>query len=369
MNLTLHFSLRYLLASLALTLALAGCSTIDSLTNKDSGIDYKSSKSAPKLELPPDFTQGASATRLSAARVTSANAIGTTPVAASGAPAVLPISSRVRMERNGNQRYLVVNLPAEQVYPVLTDFWKDNGFTLAIDNPQTGIMETDWAENRANLPASGLRSVLGGIFDKIVDSGLRDKYRTRIERAGSGTEIYLSHRGSKEAAAGGQRGSEVVTSARNGDVELESDFLRRIMLRFGSDEAAAKTAVAGTSAAPATPRAKMVGNAIELNDGYDAAYRRVGAALDRAGFVIDDRDVSKGEYFTRYARNLGDADKGFFSRLFGSSEKDKLAGARKVKVTVSRAANPVVNVTDDKGAAAEADISKAMIGVLFEELK
>ena len=366
-----------LLASFALALSLGACSSINNLIGSDSGIDYKSSKSAPKLDVPPDFTQAGAAGRASATRVISANASnsGAAPNATSTTGAssnVLPVNTRVRMERNGAQRFLVVDLPAEQVYPALATFWKDNGFTLSTDSPQTGIMETDWAENRANLPASGLRSILGGIFDKVVDSGLRDKFRTRIERVGNSTEVYLTHRGSKEAAAGGALGKEVVTSARDNDVELQSEFLRKMMLRFGADEASAKGALVGQAGAQPTAsaaRARMSGTqAIELDDSFDAAWRRVGGALDRAGFTIDDRDVTKGEYFVRYARNLGDSDRGFFSKMF-SSNSDKLAGARKLKLSLSRAAKPLLTVTDEKGAPAETDISKNMLSVMLEELK
>ena len=349
---------------------LGACSSVSKLLDTDSaGIDYKSSKSAAKLEVPPDLTQLSAAGRLSGSRsAISASA----PLAA--VSNVLPQNTRVRMERNGAQRYLVVDLPAEQVYPVLTSFWKDQGFTLAIDSPQTGIIETDWAENRAKLPASGLRSLMGGFMEKIFDSGLRDKFRTRIDRLGNSTEVYISHRGSKEAAVDNRAGAEVKVSARDNDVELENDFLRRLMLRFGASESTATNAVnspaaAMQAAAPQVARARVVGaDSIQLDDNFDSAYRRVGAALDRAGFTIDDRNVSTGEYFVRYARNRGDADAGIFAKLFGGS-RDALSGARKLKVAVSRSGSATVKVTDDKGAAAEADLTKTVVSVLVEELK
>ena len=43
-------------------------------------------------------------------------------------------------------------------------------------------METDWAENRANLPQTGLRKLIGKALDSVYDTGMRDMFRTRVEK-------------------------------------------------------------------------------------------------------------------------------------------------------------------------------------------
>ena len=111
----------------------------------------------------------------------------------------------VRIERAGNQRWLVVNRTPEKVWPSLRDFWTDNGFLLTTDEQNIGIIETDWAENRAKLPQDFIRATLGqSCLIRLYSTGERDKFRTRIERNGNGsTEIYVSHRGMIEKYASG----------------------------------------------------------------------------------------------------------------------------------------------------------------------
>ena len=105
----------------------------------------------------------------------------------------------MRIERDGDRRWLVVDKPAADLYPQIKDFWQENGFLLLIDSPSTGIMETDWAENRAKIPEDWLRRTLGKVLDSIYSTGERDKYRTRVESLSpDSTEISISHRGMEE---------------------------------------------------------------------------------------------------------------------------------------------------------------------------
>jgi outer membrane protein assembly factor BamC len=265
----------------------------------------------------------------------------------------------------------VVDAPAEQVFPIVVDFWKDLGFTLSTESAQTGIVETDWAENRAKAPASGLRRLVGGILDGMFDSGERDKYRSRLERAGNSTEIYISHRGTRELATGNRADTQIKTANRDGDAELEADFLRRLMLRFGANEATAAAATATSPAATANTfapaRARIVAgqNALELDDAYDAAWRRVGLALDRSGFTTEDRNYATGEYFIRYARTSKD-DSGFFSKLFGRGNSNN---SQKLKLVLQKSTPSTLLIQSATGGAADADIAKNLLNVLRDELK
>ncbi len=349
-------------------MATTACSTVNKLLDNDASIDYKSSKSAPKLEVPPDLTQLRTSERYSTAR---ASILGQPGFASSSNSAVLPANSRARIERSGNTRYLVVNAPAEQVFPIVVDFWKDLGFTLSTESAQTGIVETDWAENRAKVPASGLRKLLGGVLDSTFDSGERDKYRSRLERVGNSTEIYLSHRGTRELVTGNRSDAQIKTTNRDGDAELEADFLRRLMLRFGANEAAATSATATssgvTSANLPAARARIVAgkNALELDDGYDAAWRRIGLALDRSGFTMEDRNYSTGEYFIRYAL-ASKEESGFFSKLFSSDKKNS---SQKLKLVLQKSTPTTLLIQSESGAAVDADIAKNLLNVLRDELK
>ena len=344
---------------LSAVMVVSGCSTVGNLLDSDSSVDYKSSKTAQKLEVPPDLTQLRSAERFNSARAVSA----AIPVTQASSTQVLPQTSKARIERLGTARYLVVDLPPEQAFPMVVSFWKDLGFTLAIENPQTGVIETDWAENRAKLPKTGL----GKFLDFLTDSGERDQYRTRLERVGNTTEIYLSHRGTKETVSGSKFDSTISTARRDGSAELESDFLRRLMLRFGVEANTAKAAVtAGVIVAPDRARIAAGKNVLEIDDVYDTAWRRVGLALDRTGFTIDDRNFSTGEYFIRYARDLSVNKPGFFEGLFSGEKKD---ASKKLKLVLQKGDKSTLTVQSETGASADADITKSLLTILRDELK
>jgi outer membrane protein assembly factor BamC len=343
------------------SLVLSGCASVSSLTDQDA-IDYKSSKSAVRLEVPPDLTQLRPNDRFvqrgstSAAQVSSVNS-----------NEVLPQSTTARIERANGARWLVVNLPAEKVFPIVTDFWKQLGFTLAIESPQMGVIETDWAENRAKLPQDGLRKLLGGVIDGLYDTGDRDKYRVRLERAGAGTELYISHRGTKEYNASTTKEADIKTVQRNGSAELEAEFLRRLLLRFGADEASAKAAVA--SNAPPKPRAVIVENTLAIDEPFESAWRRTGIALDRTGFTVEDRNFSEGVYYVRYSRNVKDEDLGFFKRVF-TSEKERLSASQKLKIILTKSGVPVkLTVTTEAGGAPVGEVTNNLLKVLQDELK
>src|SRR4029079_17134224 len=113
---------------------------------------------------------------------------------------VLPEFEKLRIERAGTQRWLVVDEPPEKLWPVVKDFWQENGFLVKLELPEAGVMETDWAENRANIPQGGVRYLLGSFLDQIYSTSERDKFRTRLDPApdGKGPEGYNRHRGMQE---------------------------------------------------------------------------------------------------------------------------------------------------------------------------
>ena len=279
----------------------AACTWTSSMLEGDK-LDYKSQATTLKvksLEVPPDL--GAVArddrydipadkgpTTLSQYQQQKASA-PTTPTG----PNVLPQIQGARMERAGGQRWLVVNLKPDQVWPVAKEFWQEQGFLIKSESQDTGIMETDWAENRAKIPQDFIRNTIGKVLDGMYSTGERDKFRTRIERTpDGGSEIYISHRGAKEVIVGVQ-GGDTVWEPRASDPELEAEFLRRLLVRLGSDKEQAKTVVAAGYATPNAEqaRSKLVAAGqgtqgyVELQDTFDRAWRRVGLALDRVGFT------------------------------------------------------------------------------------
>jgi outer membrane protein assembly factor BamC len=311
-------------ALLMSSLVLSGCSTInDTLIGEK--IDYKSgAQKGPSLDVPPDLSQLTRDNRYAVPGVAvTANTFQSDRASRAGQVGIAAGSvGDVRIERSGNQRWLVVNRPADKLWEPVREFWKTSGFQLSIDQQDLGIIETDFAENRAKLPQDFIRNTLGRVLENLYSTGERDKFRTRLERTASGgTEIFISHRGMIEVVtATSSSSTSTVWQARPADPELEAEFLRRLMVQLGVSPDQSKALIA-VDAARQTSRIETVNNqqVLLVDDGFDRAWRRVGLGLDRTGFTVEDRDRSKGLYFVRYVAPLSDnKSSGFFGNLFSS---------------------------------------------------
>ncbi|MBK7261661.1 MAG: outer membrane protein assembly factor BamC [Rubrivivax sp.] len=362
-------------AVLALAATLAGCSSIDNFLSGDK-IDYRNSASKTRaLEVPPDLTQLARDPRYAPqGGVISAAATPQTPSLQGGVlmqSAVVPSAlGKVRVEKQGQLRWLVAEAPPEVIYPEIKAFWEERGFKLTTDNPQAGVMETDWVENRAKLPNDLIRSTLGRLVDRLYDSGERDRFRTRLERGPNGTEIYLSHRGLEEIYTNELK-DNTAWRPRNSDAQLESEMLARLLARLGAQtEATAKSAVAGAPEAPAKARELAAPATMEVDEPFDRAWRRVGLALDRGGFTVEDRNRSAGLFFVRYVdpKTAGIDEPNFFARLFGAKGPDK--NPVRYRVTLKgEGAKTVVAVQTSAGAPETGDAGKLIVSRLVRELR
>ena len=380
-------------ATLALALMLGGCASVENLLSGEK-IDYRSqsAKTTP-LEVPPDLTQLARDSRyqpqsgsVSATQMQQQ----TSAVPSANAPAAnvaVNAAGDVRIVREGNQRWIVTSLPPEQIWPVLRSFWLERGFTLAVDNAEVGVMETDWAENRAKLPNDMVRNLIGKVLDSLYSTSERDRFRTRLERSPAGTEVYISHRGMQEVYTNQQR-DITMWQPRPNDPQLEAEFLSRLMLRLGAkDEGAVRTAVAATNPGTAAPtaapaaaaqpaRARLVtggpGAAMEVDEAFDRAWRRVGLALDRGGFTVEDRDRSAGLYYVRYVdpKSAGKDEPGFFSKLFGWDSKDASSALQRYRLSVKTTGSKTqVAVLNSQGNADSGEAARQIVARLVDELK
>ena len=370
--------LNTLACAAALTCFLSGCSTLE-----ESKIDYKSASKAPTLEVPPDLTQLKRDSRYQVAGSTSALSMAATSGPAGRVANDAGIASNqagnARIERTGPQRYLVIQQNADSVWEPLREFWKDNGFVLNIDQPQLGIMETDWAENRAKLPQDFIRKAIGKALDSLYSTGERDRFRTRVERTANGLEITITHRGMAEVYTTTSKDATVWTP-RASDPELEIEFLRRLMLRLGGQSllASASSSNATSSAAVSTPITGMPTDvkvikqnnlpAIEINDGFDRAWRRVGVAIDRSGFTVEDRDRAQGVFFVRYAPSGSNKEPGFFAKLFTSDKAVPTLAKYRIAVT-SKGDVSTVQVQGADGIPETSANADKIIKLLADEIK
>jgi len=362
------------LALTAIAFSLAACTTVF----ESDKVDYKASKKAPPLDIPPDLTQLQKDNRYAVPDgrgVATASGFqqqrGTAPAvaAASGEQIGQVPTDTIRIERNGNQRWLVVKETPEQLWPQLLEFWHNSGFTVETESPQTGIMETNWAENRAKIPQDFLRRTIGKVFDSAYSTGERDKFRTRLERRPDGsTEIYVSHRGAEEVLTGPQKETSTWT-ARPNDPELEAEFLSRLMAQLTGTKVKEATAFV-TNAPLEAQHARLEGNKVVVDEGFDRAWRRVGLALDRVGFTVEDRDRVQGIYFVRYVDPDAVKKDGFFSKLFGSDDKNKEAQKFRVLVSaVPSATTSDVTVQTNDGKPETSPTGAKILKLLADELK
>jgi outer membrane protein assembly factor BamC len=349
--------------------ALAGCSFL-----QGEKIDYKSASRGPSLEIPPDLTQLSRDPRYQLPGGASAPVSASTYQSGQAAVASVPTAAAqvgdVRIERAGNQRWLVVNRPADQLWQPVRDFWQENGFVLTLDQANLGIMETDWAENRAKIPQDFIRNSVGRLLDSFYSTGERDRFRTRLERgANGGTEIFISHRGMQEVYTNQQK-EATVWQPRDPDPELEAEFLRRLMVKLGVPQEQATRSAAAASPVRQISRVASVNNlpVVQIDEGFDRAWRRVGLALDRSGFTVEDRDRAQGTYFVRYVPpNPDKKEAGFFARIFSREETQQ---PLKLRIAVrSQGESTTVSVLDDKGTPTGSPDAQKIVKLIADDIK
>ncbi|MBW7902927.1 MAG: outer membrane protein assembly factor BamC [Rhodocyclaceae bacterium] len=372
---------------LSSVVALAACGAVGLETKK---VEYKSAAKAPTLETPPDLIAPARDDRFAVPdsggrgqATFSAYANERTPEArAAKGSDVLPQVDKVRIERSGSQRWLVVPGTPDKHWDLIREFWQETGFLIKLELPEAGVIETDWAENRAKIPQDFLRNFLGRVIDSLYATAERDKFRTRLEPGSEPgtTDIFISHRGMYEIFVSEGK-DQTRWQPRPADPELEAEMLRRLMVRFGTEEQRATAAVAAVQDRPAE-RAKIVragaggASVLEVQERFDRAWRRVGLALDRVGFTVEDRDRTKGLYFVRYVDPEADATskkdgEGWLARLnpFKSSEATALSKVQYRIHVVDADDRSTVSVLAREGGADDSETARKILGLLHEQLK
>ncbi|HLO94235.1 MAG TPA: outer membrane protein assembly factor BamC [Burkholderiaceae bacterium] len=362
--------------------SLTACSSIEGMIGTDK-VDYRTgAKQTSGLDVPPDLTQLNQERRNTGGVVTASEMANqkTAPRASAAATAgnvALNAVGDVKLERVNGQRVLRSSLTPEQLWPQVRGFWMGMGFEIASEQAEIGVMETNWAENRAKLPLDFIRRTIGQALDNLYSTGERDKYRTRVERVNGGTEITIYHRGMQEVYTGQQR-DQTVWQPRPADASLEGEMLSRLMLKLGGREVDAKEALQANAGSASTTKLAVepaarnladVPTSLSVNEDFDRAWRRVGQSLDRHGFTVEDRDRKLGLFFLRYAdpNMVGKEEPNFFSRFFGFG---KTVTANRYRVLVkSDGSKSVVSITDSQGVQQTDDNAKRILSLLLEDLR
>lgn len=362
-------------------LILAGCSAVG-IENKR--VDYKSAANKmPTLEVPPDLTTPVTKNQhiipgsdgevtanfsdfVKGGQVTQAG-IGAT---------VLPEVKNAHIERSGTQRWLVVGGKVENVWPLVKEFWQEQGFIIKLDNPAAGIIETDWTERQAKVQKSGLSKILSKVFNQLSSSGEQDMYRTRLERSkdGSSAEIYISHRGMEEVLDVDKNGYK--WRPRPNDPGLEASMLQLLMAKLGGEQTPkSQEGVVGSSLTAATmPKLQEINGhkTIILNEPFDKSWRQIGLALDQAGIEVQDKDRASGIYFVSAGKDTA-KKKGWANNLMfwrndsdQKSTKNSVDGTR-YRVTV-RENKAVTEVSALNGDAGKDEATQRITELLYKQL-
>lgn len=365
------------MAALALALVtLAGCDTLNDWFASDR-VNYKGAGTAPPLNVPSDLQ--ATQTQQKYVAPPANLALGGAPkrvvTAAGNSTEGVPNAQDplgMHIERDGDRRWLVVDgRTPEQLWPQLQEFWQDNGFVLKTDAPTTGIMTTDWAENRANIPDDWFRRTVGKVIDFAYSSGTRDSFRTLVSRgAGDATDISITHSAMEEMLTGQDKTSSKWVE-RPRDPALEALFLVKLMEKFGLTDAQSKQLLtdAHPATAPVTVAMAAGAETLDLQESFDRAWLRVGLALDRTNFAVDNRDRTKGIYYVRYADSAQELKKeGLFGKLFYSGNSKKPAQEFLVRVTSNGDAATQVAVIDADGQIDTSSDAQNIVSLLHAQL-
>ena len=208
------------------------------------------------------------------------------------------------------------------------------------------------------------------MVDGLYSTPERDRFRTRIERTAGGSEVFISHRGMQEVYSTARQ-DQTIWQPRASDPELEAEFLRRLMVKLGVSQEQSKM-IASAGAPVQTARVADVNGqpVVQISEGFERAWRRVGLALDRTGFTVEDRDRAAGTYFVRYVPpNPNKSEPGFFGKLF-TFGSGKTEAPLKFRILVkSQGESSTVSVLDGSGAPDTTANAQRIVKVIADDLK
>ncbi|HKT98657.1 MAG TPA: outer membrane protein assembly factor BamC [Paraburkholderia sp.] len=404
------------LAARALALLMAGGLVAGCSSPTPGKIDYRSDAKAKQasLAVPPNMLDETSDQRSLPPQGGETSLSALKQVQAEAPPSdqtqVLPQVPGMHIQRDGTESWLVIdNRTPDEVWPQVRRFWQEQGFLLIVDQRDKGVMETDWNETHPKINDGLIRNTLSWATGNSYVTAERNKYRTRLEKSPTGgTYIFISQKGLSEQLTGTNNDTSKWEPKPN-DPALETEYLKRLMMTLarakpGVPDAqiaaeadakanpksaaskapdAAAAAIAAQNAAAAgqsAPSASSSSNApaggqytsteLTLSEPYDRAWLRVGVALDRANFTVDDRDRTKGIYYLRYVdpKDMTSAEQGFWSQLF-HGHKDKEAKQYKLNVRAVTENQTRVAIVNDNGQVDSSRPAQEIMSLVVEQLQ
>jgi outer membrane protein assembly factor BamC len=297
-----------------IALVISSCSKVADPVKKiglgSRAVNYAINENVDSLVIPPDLTAPKSQGSF-------------TEVVKVDDDVIIQRVQNIEVKRDKYRRWLLVELPPNEVWSLSKDFFRSYGFIIERENQKIGLLETDYLEIETKIPEKSLgaiRSALAKALKTKYGLPIADKYRIRIEPTDNPmeSEVYLTLSSIGEVVSGAMR----VWQPRDKDVELETEMLLQLMVFLGTDQAEAISKIQSND-----EEKKAVVSVIMSDAGYaslvfpfdkDESWKLLGWALDELSVDIHDRDQLEGSYFINVTPN-----KSLFSKLLATASNSK----------------------------------------------
>jgi len=292
-------------------------------------IKYYSNKSVTSLEIPPDLTTPETQNSFVLSEFVpdiKENIVGFSNRSDDGVQKILDAPTGIKVKKDGEKRWLVINKTPDEVWEASREFLKNEGFVLVKQDKKIGILETDFLENRPDIPEQSLgfiRSMLGRALNQNYVFASVDKYRIRIEpiEEGKQTELFLSLTSMEEVVD-----DRVVDPTREGvtvwknkekDLALEIEMLYRLMIFLGGQDVKNKIRQASDIEKKISARvndgingyAKLI-----FDSGLIETWEKISWSIDQNNFDLEDKDILEKSFYIQTSRT---ADQGIISKILG----------------------------------------------------
>jgi len=279
-------------------LLLSACSGPNSTIYQDSAV-------LPTLDVPPDILAISEEQNLAVpdSQVGTAAARGRFVEQGELQELVLPKFSQVDMHYEGDLHWLEIEADVVEIYPLLREFWAEEGFPLVKDEPALGILQTAYINTRSGQ-ASADTSFFRRFFSSFQQSDLLDRFRSRVARSDQDgrSRVYFSHRQIERVVY--DRTEFKITEEdlidgwlnKGSDAEKEIELLTRFALFLGVQEGQLEAQQPSGSLLQARSRVLFDDESnltyVALADNPDRSWFRLRYQLDRLGIdVLDVKDV------------------------------------------------------------------------------
>jgi len=304
------------------------------IENKQISINYYSDKSVTPLEVPPDLTspEYENSFRIREfAKGISMNTVNLTNTEniIENKQKVFDVPANISIKTSGTRKWLEVDKNSEVLWNLSKQFLRENGFVIDKSNKKIGIMETNYLENKPEIPAASMgwiRSMLASQIDNVTYTlPSVDSYKIRIEPINDiKSEVHLSLSSMAEVITGYGKDETTLWQHKERDVALETEMLYKLMLYFGSDSAVAREKIinAQKESQLVIKKDKDINGYTKLifNFGIEETWDNVSWALNNMNLDIEDKDVKEKSFYINIART---SDKGLFTKIFGDDAVKK----------------------------------------------